>query len=262
MTVPFAAQNENRERKDKLFKLRNIIAAVITIAFCMIADTGGGSHGGLVAIMGYLIFVYIMIFVGLTVYRARHFDEHITDSDYLKRTERYHEEAGSGLIIMAILALNGLISLFPLIMFLKLPAIFTNARFWQVILTIAALFIFIRSSDVVHEMKKKKALYENPYVSNSDKYFSAIAADKDVSYQDSAEIGKIKASGELFSQITDDELVPHAAELKALVKKQSDCMETAEETPEAWICPTCGSENPDDFAECVFCGAVKNAYKE
>ncbi len=113
-----------------MFKLRNLIAAVVTIVFCFMADPSGGPPGSLATTMGYLMFVYIMIFVGLTVYRARHFDEHITDSDYLKRTEKYHEAAGSGLIIMAILALNGLIWLFPLVMFLNLPAVVMNARFW------------------------------------------------------------------------------------------------------------------------------------
>lgn len=249
-----------------MFKLRNLIAAVITMVFCLMADPSGGPPGSLATTKGYLIFVYIMIFVGLTVYRAWHFDEHITDSGYLKRTEKYHEAAGSGLIIMAILALNGLLWLFPLVMFLNLPAVVMNARFWQAILTIVALLIFIRSSDVIHEMKKKKALYENPHISNSDEYFSAIAADKYISYQDSAEIGKIKASGELLSQITDDELVPQANSDES---NQDDTLfvsnisEADEEKPaqpqqeeKTVHCKVCGSENPDTFSECVFCGAA------
>ena len=115
-------------------------------------------------------------------------------------------------------------------------------------------------------MKKKKALYENPHISNSDEYFSAIAADKDVSYQDSAEKGKIKASGELFSQITDDELIPQASSDEP---KQDDTLfvsnisEADEEKPaephqeeKTVHCKVCGSENPDTFSECVFCGAA------
>ena len=62
----------------------------------------------------------------------------------------------------------------------------------------------------------------------------------------------------LLAKIPQDELIPNEEELQAVLQHSSKSESSEQDAAEkVWACPLCGSENPDKFQECVFCGAKK-----
>lgn len=236
-----------------MFSTKSFIPIFLSLLLCLVM-------GSSVYLLGIIACLVELLFIVMVISGCKNYKKNVGNISYIKRVISVYDAAESCFAVMAVAAVCSFIWLIPDALF-NFIGIFINPNFWYILFTVGNIYFFIKAGDHIQEMKREKAFLENPPISKMDEYFSEIISDKDISTNDT-DIGIADVSEKLLKEIPQDELVPHAAELKALVKKQSACTKTAEETPEAWICPMCGSENPDDFAECVFCGAAKNADKE
>lgn len=73
-----------------------------------------------------------------------------------------------------------------------------------------------------------------------------------------SDAAKTAVDPSLLDKIPQDELIPNEEELQTVLQHSSRSESSEQDAAEkVWACPLCGSENPDKFQECVFCGAKK-----